>query len=79
MEAIFLASAACGSLAKTVETCCSVSSCCVDLGVDLVVAVADADGHDAAEEIQILVAVGVPDILVLGARDDQRLLVEMED
>ena len=26
----------------------------VDLGVDLVVAVADADGDDAAEEIQIL-------------------------
>ena len=77
--AIFLASAACGSLAKTVETCCSVSICAMDLGVHLVVAVADADGDDAAEEIEVLVAVGVPDVLILGARDDQRFLEVMED
>ena len=51
----------------------------VDLGVDLVVAVADADGDDAAEEIEVLIAVGVPDVLILGARDDQRFLVEMKD
>ena len=51
----------------------------VDLGVDLVVAVADADGDDAAEEIEVLVAVGVPDILIFGARDDQRLLEVMKD
>ena len=77
--AIFFASAACGSLAKTVETCCSVSIWLVDLGVHLLVAVADADGDDAAEEVEVLVAVGVPDILILGAGDDQGLLEEMED
>src|ERR1017187_7128077 len=40
----------------------------VDLGVDLLVAVAHADGDDAAQEIQVLLAVGVPDVLILGAR-----------
>ncbi len=38
----------------------------VNLGVHLVVAMADADGDDAAEEIQILVAVGIPDVLIFG-------------
>ncbi len=39
------------------------------------VGMADADGHDAAEEIQILVAVGIPDELVPGARQHQGSLV----
>ena len=51
----------------------------VDFGVHLLVAVADAHGDDAAEEVEILVAVGVPDVLVLGAVDDQRLFVIVED
>ena len=51
----------------------------VDLGVDLVVAMAHAHGDDPAEEVQVLIAVGVPDILILGARDDQRLLIVMKD
>ena len=79
IDAIFFASAACGSLAKTVETCCSVSICVVHFGVNLIVAVADADGDDAAEEIEILVAVGVPDVLIFRARHDQRLLEIMKD
>ena len=51
----------------------------VHLGVHLVVAVPHAHRDDAAEEIQVLVAVGVPHVLVLGARHHQRLLVVMED
>jgi len=55
----------------------------VDLGVQLtiyfLVAVPDADGDDAAEKIQVLIAVGIPDILVLGVRDDQRFFVVMKD
>ena len=49
-----------------------------DLLVHGLVAVADADGDDAAEEIEVLVAVSVPDELVFGAFDDQRLLEVME-
>jgi hypothetical protein len=47
--------------------------------VHFFIAVAHADGHDAAKKIQILVAVGVPDVLILGARYDQRLFVIMEN
>jgi hypothetical protein len=47
--------------------------------VHALVAVADADGDDAAEEIQVAVAVGVPHVLVLGAIDDERLRVVVED
>ena len=38
------------------------------LGIHLIVAVADADGDDSAEEIQVLVAVGIPDILIFRVR-----------
>ena len=51
----------------------------VQLLIHLFVAMADADGDDAAEEIQVLIAVGIPDVLILGVRDDQRLFVVMED
>ena len=51
----------------------------MDLRVDLIVAVADANRNDAAEEIEVLVAVRVPDILILGARDDERLVEVVED
>jgi len=55
----------------------------VDLGVnlfiDLVVAVADTDGYDAAEEIEILIAVDVPDVLVFGVGNDEGFLEVMED
>ena len=66
MDAIFFASATCGSVANTVETCCSLSICSCTLRVHRLVAVADADSDDAAEEVQILIAVGVPDKLILG-------------
>ena len=55
----------------------------VDLGMQLfvhvVVAVTDADGDDAAEEIQILISIGVPHVLILGVGDHQRFLVVVED
>jgi hypothetical protein len=51
----------------------------VDLGIHLIVAMADAHGDDAAEEIEVLVAVGIPHVLILGARYDERFLVEVED
>jgi predicted Zn-dependent protease with MMP-like domain len=43
------------------------------LPVDRVVAVADADRHNAAEKVQILVTVGIPYELIPGARKHQRL------
>jgi hypothetical protein len=51
----------------------------VDGRVHAIVAMAHADGKNAAEEIEILVAIGVIHELVFGARDHQRLLVVMED
>ena len=42
------------------------------------VAVTDAHGEDAAEEIQVLVAVGVPNELVLCAGQHQRIFVVVE-
>ena len=44
-----------------------------------VVAMADADREDAAEKVQILLAVGVVDVLILGMIDDQRLVVISRD
>ncbi len=41
--------------------------------VHRVVTVPNANGDDPAEKVQILVAVGVPDKLVLGLGDDHRL------
>jgi hypothetical protein len=38
----------------------------------------DADGENPSEKIQVFVSVGVPDKLVLGSLDDQRLLKVME-
>ena len=43
------------------------------------IAMADADGQDAAEEIQEFLAVGVIDILILGMIDDQRLVIVSRD
>ncbi len=51
----------------------------VHFPVHLFIAMADADGDDAAEEIQVLIAVGIPNVLILGVRDDQRFLVVVED
>jgi hypothetical protein len=39
----------------------------------------DADGDDAAEKVQVLIAVHVPNVLVSSVRDDQRLLEVMKD
>ncbi len=51
----------------------------MDFGVDFRVAMANADGENAAEEIEILVAVGIPDELVFGAFDDERLFEIVKD
>jgi hypothetical protein len=40
---------------------------------------ADADGHDTAEEIQVLIPIGVPNVLILGARNDERLFIIVEN
>ena len=51
----------------------------MDFGVDLIVAMADADSEDATEEIEILVAIGIPDKLVFGAFDHERVFEIVED
>jgi len=51
----------------------------VDGLIDAGIGMADADGQDTAKEIEILAAIGVPNILVLAARDHQRLLIIVED
>src|SRR3954454_15876788 len=54
----------------------------VNLGVNFrvygFVAVADADSHDAAEKVEVLVSVSVPDVLIFGPVDNQRLLIEVK-
>ena len=49
-----------------------------DFLIHCFVAMAHADGDDAAEEIQVLIAVGVPNELIFGAFDDQGFLEIME-
>ena len=44
-----------------------------------VVAMADTDREDAAEEIQIFFAVGIEHRMILGVVDDQRLVVVGRD
>ena len=51
----------------------------MDFGIDFIVTMADADGEDATEEIEILVAIGIPDELVFGAFDDERVFEIVED
>jgi hypothetical protein len=41
-----------------------------DFAVHRLITVPHADGDDAAEKIEILIAIGVPNELILGARDD---------
>ncbi len=72
MEAIFFASADCGSLANTVDTCCKRVHLLVKLGIHGVIAMPHTYGDDAAKEVEILIAVGVPNVLVLGARNDPK-------
>ena len=43
------------------------------------IAVAHAHRNDAAEEVEILVAVRIPDVLIFRVRDDQRFFEVMED
>src|SRR5438874_12798824 len=50
-----------------------------DLGGDAGIAMAYGDGHDAAEEIQVFVAVGVPEVLHAGMVGYQRLGVIIGD
>jgi len=50
-----------------------------DFAGDLGVAVADGDGQDAAEEIEVLVAVEIPEVLHLAAVGDQGLLEVVGD
>ena len=51
----------------------------MNFGIDFIVTVTDADGEDAAEEIKILVAVGIPDELVFGAFDDEWVFEIVKD
>ena len=51
----------------------------VNFAVHLVVTMSDAHRNDPAEKIQILFAVGIPKILILGARDHQRRLEIMKN
>src|SRR6266852_2150187 len=51
----------------------------MDLAIHFVVAMADADGDNAAEEIEILIPVCIPDVLVLAARNHQRVFVVMKN
>ena len=51
----------------------------VNPGIHFLVAMSDANGENAAEKVQILVAVSVVNILVFGARNHQRFLVVVED
>src|SRR5471030_157497 len=51
----------------------------VDLGIHLLVTMAHAYRNNAAEEVQILMAVGIPHILILGVRDHHRFLVVMKN
>ncbi len=51
----------------------------VQLAIHLFIAMPDADRDDAAEKIEVLIAVGIPNVLIFGVGDDQRVLVVMED
>ena len=55
----------------------------VDLGVDLAgdfgIAVANGDGEDAAEKVEVLAALDVPDVLHFGTIGDERPLVVIGD
>src|SRR6185437_8033220 len=51
----------------------------VKFGVHFVVAVADAHCDDAAEKIEVLVSIGIPDILVFRMRNHERLLIVMKN
>ena len=73
ISAILRASAACGSVGEHGGNMLQLIHLRVNRRVHPVIAVADAHRQDAAEEIQILVAVRIPDELVLGPRDHQRL------
>ena len=46
--------------------------------IDTVVQMTDADRDDAAEEVKVLLAIRVPNVLILGSFDDQRAVKEME-
>ena len=48
------------------------------LGIHRFIAMSDADGDNATEEIQVLVSVSIPDILIFCAIEDQRLFEVME-
>ena len=61
------------------EVCCRRSTCALILLVTLGLQWPDGDGQDAAEEVEILAAVQVPDVLHLAAVGDQRLLVVVGD
>ena len=50
-----------------------------DFAGDFGIAVADGNGEDAAEEVEVLVAVEVPEVLHLAAVGDQRLLEVVGD
>ena len=47
-------------------------------GIDVIVCVTYAYGYDAAQEVQILLAFGVPDVLVFGVGQQQRFREEVK-
>jgi hypothetical protein len=51
----------------------------VNLGADEVVEVSYADRDNAAEEVEILSAVGIPNVLILGPLNDQGFFVVVKD
>jgi hypothetical protein len=51
----------------------------VDFAIHFLIAVADAYRHNAAEKIEVLIAVDIPNVLILGARYNERLFVVVED
>ena len=46
--------------------------------IDTVVQMTNADGDDAAEEVEVLLAIRVPNVLILGSFDDEGAVKEME-
>ncbi len=51
----------------------------VNLLVHFLVGMPDADGNDSAEEVEILLPIGVPDVLIFRSLDDKRFLEEMKN
>ena len=47
-------------------------------GIDTVVQMTNADSDDAAEKVEVLLAIRVPNVLILGSLDDEGAVKEVE-